>query len=32
VFWKGPDDYAAYVRQDATRLLPLIESAGLREN
>jgi tripartite-type tricarboxylate transporter receptor subunit TctC len=31
VFSKGPDDYAAYVRQDATRLLPLIESAGLRE-
>ena len=32
VFSKGPDDYAAYVREDATRLLPLIESAGLREN
>jgi tripartite-type tricarboxylate transporter receptor subunit TctC len=32
VFSKGPDDYAAYVRQDATRLLPLIDSAGLREN
>ena len=32
VFSKGPDDYAAYVRQDETRLLPLIESAGLREN
>ena len=31
VLFKGPDDYAAYVRQDATRLLPLIESAGLRE-
>src|SRR5262249_28070578 len=31
VFSKGPDDYAAYVRQDATRLLPLIDSAGLRE-
>jgi len=31
VFSKGPDDYAAYVREDATRLLPLIESAGLRE-
>jgi tripartite-type tricarboxylate transporter receptor subunit TctC len=32
VFYKGPDEYAAYVRQDATRLLPLIDSAGLREN
>jgi tripartite-type tricarboxylate transporter receptor subunit TctC len=32
VFLKGPDEYAAYVRQDATRLLPLIETAGLREN
>jgi tripartite-type tricarboxylate transporter receptor subunit TctC len=31
VLFKDPDDYAAYVRQDATRLLPLIESAGLRE-
>jgi tripartite-type tricarboxylate transporter receptor subunit TctC len=31
VFFKGPDEYAAYVRQDATRLLPLIEAAGLRE-
>ena len=31
VFSKGPDDYAAYVRQDAERVLPLIESAGLRE-
>jgi tripartite-type tricarboxylate transporter receptor subunit TctC len=32
VFSKGPDDYAAYVRQDAARVLPLIEAAGLREN
>ncbi len=32
VFSKGPDEYAAYVRQDAARLLPLIEAAGLRDN
>jgi tripartite-type tricarboxylate transporter receptor subunit TctC len=32
VFSKGPDDYAAYVRQDAARVLPLIESAGFPEN
>jgi tripartite-type tricarboxylate transporter receptor subunit TctC len=31
VFSKGPDDYAAYVQQEATRLLPLIEASGLRE-
>ncbi len=30
IFLKGPDAYAAYVRQDAARVLPLIESAGLR--
>ena len=32
MFLKGPDEYAAYVRQDAKRMLPLIEAAGLREN
>jgi tripartite-type tricarboxylate transporter receptor subunit TctC len=29
---KGPDEYAAYVQQDAKRMLPLIEVAGLRED
>jgi tripartite-type tricarboxylate transporter receptor subunit TctC len=32
MFLKGPDEYAAYVREDAKRMLPLIELAGLREN
>jgi tripartite-type tricarboxylate transporter receptor subunit TctC len=32
MFLKGPDEYAAYVQQDAKRMLPLIEAAGLREN
>jgi len=32
MFLKGPDEYTAYVRQDAKRMLPLIEAAGLREN
>ena len=32
LFHKGPDEYAAYVQQDAKRMLPLIEAAGLREN
>jgi len=32
MFLKGPDDYAAYVQQDAKRMLPLIDAAGLREN
>jgi len=32
LFHKGPEEYAAYVQQDAKRMLPLIESAGLREN
>jgi tripartite-type tricarboxylate transporter receptor subunit TctC len=31
LFLKGPDDYAAYVQQDAKRMLPLIEAAGLQE-
>jgi tripartite-type tricarboxylate transporter receptor subunit TctC len=32
IFLKGPDDYAAFVQQDARRMLPIIEAAGLREN
>jgi tripartite-type tricarboxylate transporter receptor subunit TctC len=32
VFLKGPEEYASYVRQDAKRMLPLIDAAGLREN
>jgi tripartite-type tricarboxylate transporter receptor subunit TctC len=32
MFLKGPDEYAAYVQQDAKRMLPLIEVAGLRED
>jgi tripartite-type tricarboxylate transporter receptor subunit TctC len=32
LFHKGPEEYAAYVQQDAKRMLPLIEAAGLREN
>jgi tripartite-type tricarboxylate transporter receptor subunit TctC len=32
LFHKGPEDYAAYVQQDAKRMLPLIDAAGLREN
>ncbi len=32
LFYKGPEDYAAYVQQDAKRMLPLIDAAGLREN
>lgn len=32
MFLKGPDEYAGYVQQDAKRMLPLIEAAGLREN
>ena len=32
LFHKGPADYAAYVQQDAKRMLPLIDAAGLREN
>jgi tripartite-type tricarboxylate transporter receptor subunit TctC len=32
LFLKGPADYAAYVQQDAKRMLPLIDAAGLRKN
>jgi tripartite-type tricarboxylate transporter receptor subunit TctC len=32
LFLKGPDEYAAYVQQDAKRMLPLIDSAGLRRD
>jgi tripartite-type tricarboxylate transporter receptor subunit TctC len=32
LFHKGPAEYAAYVQQDAKRMLPLIDAAGLREN
>ena len=32
LFHKGPEEYAAYVQQDAKRMLPLIDAAGLREN
>jgi tripartite-type tricarboxylate transporter receptor subunit TctC len=32
MFLKGPDEYAAYVQQDAKRMLPLIDVAGLRED
>jgi tripartite-type tricarboxylate transporter receptor subunit TctC len=32
LFLKGPDEYAAYVQQDAQRMLPLIDSAGLRRD
>ena len=28
----SPAEYAAYVQQDAKRMLPLIDAAGLREN
>jgi tripartite-type tricarboxylate transporter receptor subunit TctC len=31
MFLKGPDEYAAYVQQDAKRMAPLIEAAGLQE-
>jgi tripartite-type tricarboxylate transporter receptor subunit TctC len=31
MFLKGPDEYAAYVEQDAKRMLPLIDAAQLRE-
>jgi tripartite-type tricarboxylate transporter receptor subunit TctC len=31
MFLKGPDAYAAYVEQDAKRMLPLIDAAQLRE-
>ena len=30
MFLKGPDEYAAYVQQDAKRMLPLIDDRGLR--
>jgi tripartite-type tricarboxylate transporter receptor subunit TctC len=30
MFLKGPDEYAAYVQQDAKRMLALIDAAGLR--
>ena len=32
MFLKGPAEYAAYVQQDAKRMLPLIDAAGLRTN
>jgi hypothetical protein len=32
MFLKGPDEYAAYVEQDAKRMLPLLDAAGLRTN
>jgi tripartite-type tricarboxylate transporter receptor subunit TctC len=32
LFHKGPEEYTAYVEQDAKRMLPLIDAAGLREN
>jgi len=32
MFLKGPDEYAAYVEQDAKRMLPLLDTAGLRTN
>ena len=32
MFLKGPEDYAAYVLQDAKRMLPLVDAAGLHEN
>jgi tripartite-type tricarboxylate transporter receptor subunit TctC len=32
MFLKGPKEYASYVEQDAKRMLPLIDAAGLRAN
>jgi hypothetical protein len=32
MFLRGPGKYATYVEQDAKRMLPLLEAAGLRTN